>query len=476
MELLEFAVDFFIVITMFIFIYNIVYSLLTLLFILASAFSLSDFVMNRVHMRSLNLNDQSSHIPISILVPAYNEKLTIVSSIESLLCLDYPGYEIVVVNDGSTDGMEELIIEHFGLHQVFRPIRRSIQTKPCRSIFETKIGRTRLTLVNKENGGKADALNTGINVSNYPLFVAMDADSMLQANALKRIVYHFVKSEKTIVVGGNIKVGNNCILKNGIISRIAPTKNPLIIFQTIEYLRVFLSSRVALNLFNLNIIISGAFGLFKKKAVIEVGGYDVATIGEDMELIMKLHEYNISRGNEYIIHYAPDAMCYTQSPEDLKSLKSQRMRWHIGLMDSLFKYKHIIFNTKYKMFGFMPVSYYAIFELGAPIVDIFGFILIPIAYFTGYVSIDVFLFYFLCFSIYNISISFVSICFEAYLFKAPFTKAMVVQLVLFSILECLGYRQICSYFRILGMIRFNKARNTWGKIHRVKTEYHDSYL
>lgn len=470
-QLFDPAESFFVILTLVIFSYNILYSLLTLLFIIASAFSLSDFVMNRVHMRSLNLNIQNSHIPISILVPAYNESLTILSSMESLLHLDYPGYEIIIVNDGSTDGMEELLIRHFGLHQVFRPIRKSIETKPWHSIFEANIGKIRVTLINKENGGKADALNLGINASNYPLFVAMDADSMLQANALKRIVYHFVKSEKTIVVGGNIKVGNNCVLKNGIIHKIAATANPLIIFQTIEYLRVFLSSRVALNLFNSNIIISGAFGLFKKKAVIEVGGYDVSTIGEDMELIMKLHEYNISRGNPYLIHYAPDAMCYTQSPEDFKSLKSQRIRWHIGLMDSLIKYKHVIFNTKYKVFGFMPVSYYAIFEMGAPIVDLFGFIMIPAAYFWGFVSLEIFLFYFLCFSVYNISISIVSICFEAYLFRAPFSALMVAELILFSVIECFGYRQICSLFRILGMLRYKKARRTWGKIHRMKTEY-----
>lgn len=469
--MLEFFESAFTAVTMFIFGYNIVYSVLTLFFIIASAFSLSDFVMNRLHMRSLNLNVQSSYIPISILVPAYNESVTIVSSVESLLKLDYPGYEIIVINDGSTDGMEQLLIEHFGLHQVMKPIRRSINTKPWSSIFETNVGKIKLTLINKENGGKADALNLGINASNFPLFVAMDADSILQTNALKRIVYHFVKSEKTIVVGGNIKVGNNCTLKNGIITRIAPTLNPLLIFQTIEYLRVFLSSRVALNMFNANIIISGAFGLFKKKAVIEVGGYDVNTIGEDMELIMRLHEYNIANGNEYLIHYAPDAICYTQSPVDLRSLKSQRMRWHVGLMDSLFKYKHIVFNAKYKMFGFMPVTYYAVFELGAPIVDILGFILIPVAYLTGYVSIEVFLFYFLCFSIYNISISFVSICFEAYLFKAPFAALMVVELIVFSVIECLGYRQICSVFRILGMVNYKKARKRWGKIQRVKTQY-----
>ncbi len=471
MSMLEFAGYFFTVITLAIFIYNILYALMTLFFIIASAFSLSDFVMNRVHMRSLNLNIQNSYIPISILVPAYNEKLTILSSLESLLRLDYPGFEIIVVNDGSTDGMEDLIIKHFGLRQVYRPIRKSIETKPWHSIFEANVGETRVTLINKENGGKADALNLGINVSNYPLFVAMDADSMLQSNALKRIVYHFVKSEKTIVVGGNIKVGNNCVLKNGIIHKIAATGNPLIIFQTIEYLRVFLSSRVALNLFNSNIIISGAFGLFRKRAVIEVGGYDVSTIGEDMELIMKLHEYNISIGRPYIIHYAPDAMCYTQSPEDLKSLKSQRVRWHIGLMDSLIKYRHVIFNTKYKVFGFMPVSYYAIFEMGAPIVDLLGFIIIPAAYFTGHVSIEILVFYFLCFSIYNISISIVSICFEAYLFRAPFSPLMVLELILFSLIECLGYRQLCSLFRIQGMMRYKRARHIWGKIHRIKIEY-----
>lgn len=473
MQLLDVLLHILTAMTLFIFIYNIIYSVLTLLFIIASAFSLSDFVMNRLHMRSLNLNYQNSYIPISILVPAYNESVTIVSSIESLLHLDYPGYEIIIINDGSKDGMENLIIEHFGLHKVLKPIRRSIASKPWSSVYEADIDHIKVTLINKENGGKADALNVGINASSFPLFVAMDADSILQANALKRIVYHFIKSEKTIVVGGNVKVGNNCTLKNGIISKISPSLNPLIIFQTIEYLRVFLSSRVALNLFNSNLIISGAFGLFKKEAVIEVGGYDTNTIGEDMELIMRLHEHNILRGNQYIIHYAPDAMCYTQSPEDLKSLKSQRMRWHIGLMDSLIKYRHVVFNKKYKVFGYIPVSYYVLFEMGAPIVDLLGFILIPTSYIAGWISLEILLFYFLCFSFYNISISFVSICFEVYLFKAPFAGWMVVQLILFSVIECLGYRQICSVFRILGMIRYKKARRTWGKIHRVKTAYHD---
>ena len=250
MQLLDVLLHILTSVTLFIFIYNIIYSVLTLLFIIASAFSLSDFVMNRLHMRSLNLNYQNSYIPISILVPAYNESVTIVSSIESLLHLDYPGYEIIIVNDGSKDGMENLIIEHFGLHKVLKPIRRSIASKPWSSVYEADIDHIKITLINKENGGKADALNMGINASSFPLFVAMDADSILQANALKRIVYHFVKSEKTIVVGGNIKVGNNCTLKNGIISKISLSLNPLIIFQTIEYLRVFLSSRVAFNLFN----------------------------------------------------------------------------------------------------------------------------------------------------------------------------------------------------------------------------------
>ena len=457
-----------IVITVLIFIYNIIYSLLTLIFTLASAFNLSDFVSNRVHMRSLNLKDQSSYIPISILVPAYNENMTVISSVESLLSLDYPGYEIIIINDGSTDDTESLIIEHFGLYQVLRPIKNSVETKELISVFENTLGKIKLTLLNKEKGGKADALNLGINASNFPLFVAMDADSRLQVNALSRIIYHFAKNEETIVVGGNIRVGNNCILKNGIIDKIVPSKNPLVIFQTIEYLRVFLSSRVALNLFNLNIIISGAFGVFKKSAVLEVGGYDTNTIGEDMELIMRLHEHNILKKKKYIIHYAPDAMCYTQAPENLKSLKAQRIRWHIGLMDSLIKYKHIIFNPKYKAFGFMPVSYYVFFEMGAPIVDILGFIIIPLAFLTGHASLEFFLFYFLCFAIYNVSISFVSICFEAYLFKAPFQTKTVIQLIFFSIIESLGYRQICSFYRIAAMVRYRKARKTWGNIDRVR--------
>lgn len=257
------------------------------------------------------------YLPVSIIVPAYNEGVTIEATIRSLLALDYRLYEIIVVDDGSTDDTAQVIREKFGLLPVERPVQRRIPCQPEQAIFESHAWKVPITLVSKQNGGKADALNMGINVSRYPYFLCIDADSVLQYDSLEKIVRPMLEDVQTVAVGGAIRPCNGATIENGRVTRYRMPRSLLASMQVLEYDRSFLASRILFDKFNGNIIISGAFGLFLKSLVIAAGGYDQDTMGEDMELVVKLHVYCRETGRPYRIRYAPDAICWTQVPEKL---------------------------------------------------------------------------------------------------------------------------------------------------------------
>ena len=247
-------------INIFFFVYMFLYALTFFTTTIFSAFNLDDFFIRKKHMSQSVISNDDNYIPISILVPAYNEEVTIVDSINSLLNLDYPLYEIIIVNDGSKDKTVEKVIENFDLKKVSKPYRRLVESKDALRVYEGT-GRIKIILADKDNGGKSDALNLGINLSSFPTFLCVDADSMLQFDALQRIVEPFLESDTTVAVGGNIKISNHIKIENSRVVEIENPKTPLVIFQMIEYLRVFLNSRISLNGINGNLIISGAFGM-----------------------------------------------------------------------------------------------------------------------------------------------------------------------------------------------------------------------
>ena len=265
-------------------------------------------------------------IPISVLAPAYNEEVTIVESVKSMLNMDYSNFEIIVINDGSKDSTLQTVIDAFNLHKISYPVRERVVTKKIRGIYYNP-DIPRLRLIDKENGGKSDALNAGINVSRYPYIVSLDADSLLESDALLRIAMAFMQNKYTVAVGGIIRVANGCKIENGKVLKVGLPKKIWALFQTIEYFRSFLVGRIGWNGFNSLLIISGAFGAFQKEAVLQVGGYTTGTVGEDMELVIKLHRYMRLKKYKYQVTFLPDPICWTQVPEDLNILYRQRRRW-----------------------------------------------------------------------------------------------------------------------------------------------------
>lgn len=450
------------IINIFFFFYMFLYATVFFLTTLFSAFKLDDYFKGKSYMSYTVINNKANYIPISILVPAYNEEVTIVDSINSLLNLNYPSYEIIMINDGSKDQTVAKVISHFNLKKVSKPYRKLIPTNEALDIYEGN-GKIKIILVDKVNGGKSDALNMGINVCSFPTFLCIDADSMLQSDALQKIVEPFLEDDQMVAVGGDVKISNNLVIDNGEILSIEKPEKLIVIFQMIEYLRVFLNSRISLNGINGNLIISGAFGLYNKQAVVNVGGYTNGLMGEDMEIIMKIHSFYLKNKISYKTSYVPDAICWTQVPEEVKVLKRQRRRWHVGLAQSLKRHRYMFLNPKYGLIGMVSFPYFLFFEYLTPFLEVIGLVTITLSFLLGIIDLNFFLFYLLVYMGFNIIVSMISIIIERYMFSSTVTNKITFQLILFSILESFGYRQIISLFR-MGNI-FKKSHN-WGEMTR----------
>ncbi len=460
------VVDWIYYINMFFFIYMFIYAVTYFLMTLFASFKLDDFYIRKEHMSESVISNENNHIPISILVPAYNEEVTIIDSIESLINLDYPQYEIVIVNDGSKDSTSERLIEYYDLKKVQRPYRRLVKSKDALEIYENQ-GNIKIILAEKENGGKSDALNLGINLSSYPLFLCVDADSVLQRDALKKIVEPFLEKDKTVAAGGNIRVSNGMIIEDGVIKSFEKPKNPTVLFQLIEYIRVFLNSRVSLNGINGNLIISGAFGLYRKQAVVNVGGYTHGLMGEDMEITVKIHSFYKKNNIPYRASYVPDAICWTQVPESLKILRRQRRRWQVGLGQSLKMHKYMFLNPKYGVIGMISFPYFVLFEYMSPFIEILGVATVIASFIFNVINVNFLILYLLVYIGYNIVISIISIIADSYILGIENNRGILGRLLFLSVLESFGYRQIMSLFKIGGM--FNRKKNRkWGEMERVK--------
>jgi len=404
-------------------------------------------------------------IPISIIVPAYNEEKTIVDNIKSLLAINYYEYEIIIVNDGSTDSTREQIIQEFGLKKVNQPVKKSIETNEVLGIYRNA-QYERLILIDKVNGGKADALNVGINVSSYPTFASIDADSILENDALIKLTMSFVEHPETVAVGGIVRIANGCVIRDGELVQMKLPKSKVATFQIVEYLRAFLTGRTSLSKFNSVLIISGAFGAFNKRAVIECGGYKTNTIGEDMDIIMRLHKKMRDEKRKYKIKFLADPICWTQAPESLKDLRVQRRRWQIGLFDNLISYRSMLFKPKYGTISMVTLPYYWFFELLGPIVEFLGYIFIPLAYLFGLLEFNTFITYFVIAFLLGTTLSMGSILLEQLSFRKYVSFKDTMRLILFAFLENLGYRQLTILYRIEGIFKFRKGKNAWGSIKR----------
>ena len=351
--------------------------------------------------RMMNKFTENYFVPITIVTPAYNEEVTVVQTVKSLLTLDYKLYEIIVVDDGSKDSTSQQLIDAYNMHPVRKPIHRSIDCQRVEFIYESYEQKVPLTLIRKKNGGKADALNMGINAAQYPYFICMDADSVLQYDSLKKLVVPVLEEENVVAVGGTVRPSNDVELHDGKVVKYRLPKNILACMQLLEYDRSFLASRILFDRFNGSLIISGAFGMFKKETVIAAGGYDHGTMGEDMELVVKLHSYCLTNKIPYSIKYATDAVCWTQVPERLGDLKKQRKRWHLGLFQTMWKHKKMMANPKYGAVGFISYMYFLLYELLSPFIEVFGVFTMVAAYCIDLLNLPFMLLFMLIYAFYN---------------------------------------------------------------------------
>lgn len=434
-------------------------------FLFISVLAGSNEVFNGLKKKQLcNEIHHDYYVPVSIIVPAYNEEITITETIKSLLRLNYKSYEIIVVNDGSKDNTVDVVVSTFGLHKVQRPIRRQLECRDIVEIYEGTGGsNVSITLINKENGGKADSINMGINASQYPYFICMDADSILEKDSLTKIATPVLENQDVVAVGSMIRISNDSVFRDGELVEMHLPKKLIAAFQVLEYERSFLASRILLDKFNANLIISGAFGLFKKDAVIAVGGYKTNCMGEDMELIMKLHAYHRSNHIPYAIKYAYDAICWTQAPESLRDLIKQRRRWHIGLIQSMTLHKSVM--------GIGSYFYYLFYELLSPIIELLGILITIAAYCVGVLSLPVALALFLIYAVFGALLTVISFVSRNFLSQQRVSYADIGKAFLLCIPENVVIRIVMAVTRLLAPLYMRGKKTKWGEIKRVKISY-----
>lgn len=414
---------------------------------------------------------QDYYVPVTIVVPAYNEEVTIASTINSLLSLKYRLYEIVIVDDGSTDHTAQILRDTFHLYQISRPIHRMIPCQPERAVFETQEFKVPITLICKANGGKADALNMGINASKFPYFVCMDADSVLQYDSLEKIVRPVLEDGTVVAVGGAVRPCNGTEIQNGHVISYHMPKQIIPCMQVLEYDRSFLAARILFDRFNGSIIISGAFGLFKKSVVIDAGGYDPTTMGEDMELVVKLHVFCREHAIPYRIRYATDAICWTQAPGTLKDLCKQRRRWHIGLYESMSRHRRILANPKYGLVGFISYIYFLIYELFSPYIEIFGIFTVALAFAVDLINVPFMALFFLIYVAYSTILSLTAFFARIHTIDLKLSVSDIFKAIALCALELSCLRFILAWVRATSLIGYRKKKQSWGSIQRKKINF-----
>lgn len=417
-----------------------------------------------------NTIESDFYIPVSIIVPAYNEEVTVVSTVKSLLSLDYKSYEIVVVDDGSKDETSKRLIEAFHMKQVDMPIHKQIQCQPEEFVYLSTNQKVKLTLIRKYNGGKADALNMGINAASYPYFLCLDADSVLQSNSLKNIAKPLLENENIVAVGGCVRPCNGVEFEGSRVKKYRLPNHLLACMQVLEYDRSFLASRILFDKFNGSMIISGAFGLFRKDVTIAAGGYDSSTMGEDMELVVKLHDYCISNEIPYLIHYAVDAICWTQVPESFGDLAKQRRRWHIGLFQSLYKHRKILANTKFGALSYISYAYFLIYELLSPFIEIFGVLTMLLAFSVDLLNVPFMLLFLSVYAMYGAIQSLTAFLARIYTSDITTSFSDILKALLLCLFEITVLRFGLAFVRTTAFIGYKKKKKDWGRIERQKIE------
>jgi cellulose synthase/poly-beta-1,6-N-acetylglucosamine synthase-like glycosyltransferase len=404
--------------------------------------------------------------PVTIIAPAYNEEEDIFDSVRGYLQLEYPHLQVIVVNDDSSDDTFRLLEQRFSLQPMNVVVHERIKTRAIRGIYESRVD-PRLIVVDKMRGGKADALNAGLNLCRTPLVCCVDSDSILERSGLLRLVEPIVHDDRnTIAVGGTIRLANGCKIDDGVVQSYGMPDNWLARFQAVEYLRAFLYGRMGFNRPGGNLIVSGAFGLFVREAIVEIGGYKRDTVGEDMELTVRLHASMRDREIPYRIEQIPEPVCFTEAPEKITMLGRQRDRWQRGLFESLWLHRKMMFNPRYGWTGMVVMPFYLFFELLGPIVELSGYIWFAVTLATGTADLQFALLFTFAAFVWGFFLSVQTLVLDQMYTNMYLDWKSRVIFLIAALFENFGYRQLTLFFRIRGFFGFILGQKSWGQMVR----------
>jgi cellulose synthase/poly-beta-1,6-N-acetylglucosamine synthase-like glycosyltransferase len=399
--------------------------------------------------------------PISIVVPAYNEGRTILESVRSLLALRYPRLEVVIVNDGSGDDTLELLIAEFGLRLTPRVYWQRIRSKPVRGIYWSP-AYPGLWVLDKVNGRKADAVNAGINLASAPYVCVVDGDSVLEGDAMAAIMNAVLPlPTETVAAGGTVRIANGCTVGRAGVMRVGTPRSFLGTSQALEYLRAFLFGRMAWSELGSLMIVSGAFGVFRKDVVVEIGGFRHDTVGEDMDLVVRMHRHLRAAGRPYRVAFVPDPVCWTECPETLGGLRNQRERWQRGLGETLDHNREMLANRRFGRIGLLAMPYLMAFEYLAPLLEVAGFAILPVGWALGLLDGSLFLLFVCAALVYGLCLSLATLLLEELSFRRYRQLRDLLRLTGAAVLENVGLRQLHSWWRLVALITWRGRPQTW---------------
>jgi len=440
--------------------YGIVNLFYTMLLTIATA-SILAYIRKIKYLPLRELQFSPEVPPVSIIIPAHNEGETLFRTILSALNVTYPDSEIIVINDGSTDGMLDRLIRKFNLRRIDLVYRSFLKTMPVRGFYYNK-DIPNLIVVDKEQGGKSDALNCGINVCRSPYFCTIDADTMIESDALLRLMAAVMESTVPIIAcGGVVRVSHGCTIEDNKVTVINLPKKWLGLFQIVEYLRGFLFGRVGLDNLKGNLVLSGAFSMFEKQAALEVGGFAVNNVCEDMEIIVRMHKHMRLKKAPYAIRFISDPICWTEVPSTIRAMGRQRRRWHLGLIQTMMRYNTMLFNPRYGKTGLLAMPYYFFVEMLSPVVEVVGYVSITVAYFFDMINYDFFMLFLILAIFYGAFLSVTGVFLEELTYRRYPKWQHLFTLLFFGILENFGYRQLNSLWRFQAFFQYLFGKQQW---------------
>ncbi|MEI2718047.1 MAG: glycosyltransferase [Candidatus Nanopelagicales bacterium] len=425
----------------------------------------SDFVQRRPLRVYQEVAESPLSTPISILVPAYNEELTIVDSIGTLLYSNFANFNIIIINDGSQDKTVEQLVNAFKMVEIDLTANAHIPTQEVVGTYMSTKD-SRIVLIDKVNGGKADALNTGINYARYPLVCCLDADTLLDEWALARIVFEFEADPTTVAIGGIVRVANGSTVQKGRLTNVSTPRGFLPNVQIVEYLRAFLGSRIGWSTARCLLIISGAFGVFKRETLLKVGGYDTDTVGEDAELVLRLDKFHRDHKIPYRIAFHPDPICWTEVPVNAKILSSQRDRWQRGLAQLLWRHKEMMFNPKYGRMGMITLPFFLIVELLGPVIELAGYAYVVLGFIFGWLWTELVLLITLISLTTGVVLTLLVIVIEQRAFARYPSWRDLWYMVSITFFESFGYRQYLAWVRAKALLLMVFRKTGWGTMTR----------